>query len=56
MGANGNSLYSSPREAITAPQEEFVYLAWLHEGTGVRAPDFLAVVDAEDVVLARPPR
>ena len=31
-----------------APPEEFLYLACLHEGTGVDAPDFLAVVDAED--------
>jgi selenium-binding protein 1 len=42
------SFYSSPEEALEAPQEEFLYLACLHEGTGVEAPDFLAVVDAED--------
>src|SRR5262252_1178218 len=42
------SLYHSPEEAIEAPQEEFLYLACLHEGTGVDAPDFLAVVDAEE--------
>ena len=45
---NGNSFYSSPQEAIAAPPEEFLYLACLHEGTGVDAPDFIAVVDAED--------
>ena len=39
--------YASPREAFHAAPEEFLYLACLHEGTGVRAPDFLAVVDAE---------
>ena len=33
---------------MQAPPEEFLYLACLHEGTGVDAPDFLAVVDAED--------
>ena len=33
---------------MQAPREEFLYLACLHEGTGVDAPDFLAVVDAED--------
>jgi selenium-binding protein 1 len=33
---------------MQAPQEEFLYLACLHEGTAVDAPDFLAVVDAED--------
>jgi 56kDa selenium binding protein (SBP56) len=40
------TLYASPEEARNAPPEEFLYLACLHEGTGVRAPDFLAVVDA----------
>jgi selenium-binding protein 1 len=43
-----NSFHASPREAMTAPAEEFLYLACLHEGTGVQAPDFLAVIDAED--------
>jgi len=42
------SFYSSPAEAMQAPQEEFLYLACLRVGTGVDAPDFLAVVDAED--------
>jgi selenium-binding protein 1 len=41
------SFYASPEEALRARPEEFLYLACLHEGTGVRAPDFLAVVDAE---------
>jgi selenium-binding protein 1 len=40
--------YGSPQEALQAPPEEFLYLACLHEGTGVDAPDFLAVVDAEN--------
>src|SRR5213594_2456499 len=42
------SFLPSPQEALNAPPEEFLYLACLHEGTGVEAPDFLAVVDAED--------
>jgi methanethiol oxidase len=42
------SLYASPKEAMKAPPEELLYLACLHGGTGVRAPDFLAVIDAED--------
>src|SRR3954468_23938808 len=42
------SLYASPEEALKAPPEEILYLACLHRGTGVRAPDFLAVVDAEE--------
>ena len=42
------SFHASPAEALHAPPEEFLYLACLHEGTGVDAPDFLAVVDAED--------
>lgn len=41
------SLYSSPQEAREAPPEEFLYAACLYEGTGIEAPDFLAVVDAE---------
>ena len=41
------SFHSSPQEAMTAPAEEFLYVACLREGTGVDAPDFLAVVDAE---------
>jgi selenium-binding protein 1 len=41
------SFYASPSEALEAPPEEFLYLACLHEGTGVEEPDFLAVVDAE---------
>jgi selenium-binding protein 1 len=32
---------------MQGPAEEFLYLACLHEGTGVERPDFLAVVDAE---------
>jgi methanethiol oxidase len=48
MGANANSLYASPADAISAPGEEFLYLACLHEGTGVRRPDFLAVIDVEE--------
>ena len=42
------SFHSSPQEAMQAPPEEFLYLACLHEGTGVEKPDFLAVVDAEE--------
>ena len=42
------SLYASPQAAQEGPKEEFLYLACLHEGTGVESPDFLAVVDAAD--------
>jgi selenium-binding protein 1 len=42
------SLHRSPQEALQAPREEFLYLACLREGTGVDAPDFLAVVDADE--------
>jgi selenium-binding protein 1 len=49
MSDNGStSLHRSPAEAMQAPPEEFLYLACLHEGTGVDAPDFLAVVDTAD--------
>jgi hypothetical protein len=39
------SFYGSPQEALKAPPEEFLYLACLHEGTGVDTPDLLALVD-----------
>jgi selenium-binding protein 1 len=42
-----HTFHASPAEALKAPPEEFLYLACLHEGTGVEAPDFIAVVDAE---------
>jgi selenium-binding protein 1 len=42
------TFYESPREAQRAPAEELLYVACLHEGTGVDAPDFLAVVDAKE--------
>jgi selenium-binding protein 1 len=48
MTSRDASLYSSPEEAQKAPREDLLYLACLHEGTGVRAPDFLAVIDAEE--------
>ena len=41
------SFHSSPEQALQAAPEEFLYLACLHEGTGIEKPDFLAVVDAE---------
>ena len=44
---NTASLYASPEDARKAPPEEVLYLACLHQGTGVAAPDFLAVVDAQ---------
>ncbi len=37
--------YASPQAAMQAPREEFLYVACLHEGTGVHEPDFLATVD-----------
>jgi methanethiol oxidase len=42
------SFLASPEDARNAPTEEFLYVSCLHEGTGVEAPDFLAVVDAAD--------
>jgi methanethiol oxidase len=43
------SFYISPEEAArAAPPEKLLYLACLHVGTGVDAPDFLTVVDAEN--------
>jgi methanethiol oxidase len=48
MSNSSPSFYASPAEASRAPAEELLYVACLHEGTGVEAPDFLAVVDAEN--------
>jgi 56kDa selenium binding protein (SBP56) len=51
MGDHPNhpdSFYASPAEAARAPAEEILYVACLHRGTGVEAPDFLAVIDAEE--------
>jgi selenium-binding protein 1 len=47
MSDSSPSFYASPAEATQAPAEEFLYVACLHEGTGVDEPDFLAVVDTE---------
>src|SRR5881396_4351139 len=41
------SFYASPEEAARAAPEKLLYLACLHEGTGVERPDFIAVVDAD---------
>src|ERR687889_1275869 len=51
MHDHGRSFYASPAEAMQAPAEEFLYVACLHEGTGVDKPDYLAVVDAESGAL-----
>ena len=40
-------MFATPDEAIKAPQEQYLYVACLHEGTGVDKPDFLAVVGTE---------
>ena len=50
------SFHASPEEALQAPPEELLYMACLHEGTGVAAPDFLAVLDARtgDVIHETP--
>ena len=41
------SMFATPDEAIKAPQEQYLYVACLHEGTGVDKPDFLAVVGTD---------
>ena len=42
-GGRPASFYASPQEALTAPREEFLYVACLHEGTDVDKPDFLGL-------------
>jgi selenium-binding protein 1 len=39
------SFYASPAEAQQAPREEYLYVTAMRTGTGVDAPDLLAVVD-----------
>ena len=39
------SFHASPAEAQRAPREENLYVAAMRAGTGIDAPDFLAVVD-----------
>jgi selenium-binding protein 1 len=38
-------MYHSPEEARQQPPEDYVYVACLYEGTGIKEPDFIAVVD-----------
>ena len=47
------SFHRSPKEAMQAVPEELLYLACLHAGTRGEAPDFIAVVDAEDGRIVR---
>ena len=50
------SFHATPAEATKAPPEELLYVACLHEGTGIAEPDFLAVVDADSgAVVNRTP-
>ena len=54
---NSPSFFASPADAMRAPAEEFLYVACLHEGTGIDEPDFIAVVDAgarRQIVSATP--
>ena len=37
--------YASPQDAQKAPREDILFVACLHEGTGIKEPDFLATVD-----------
>ncbi len=41
------TLYPTPRDAMKAPPEDVAYVAALYVGTGIEAPDFLAVVDVD---------
>lgn len=40
--------YSSPEEAIKAPQETVVYTICIYTGTGIEKPDYLATIDADE--------
>src|SRR5207248_11750043 len=41
------SFYASPEEAKQATPEELLYVACLDQGTDLKQPDFIAVVDAD---------
>jgi methanethiol oxidase len=47
MGSRPSSFHASPTEALAAPAERFAYVSAMHTGTGVDAPDFIAVVDTD---------
>ena len=37
--------YSSPSEAIKAPNEKLLYTIAIYTGTGIKKPDYLATID-----------
>lgn len=37
--------YANPREAGRGPREKLLYVTAIYEGTGVKAPDYLATID-----------
>ncbi|MDT2034041.1 MAG: selenium-binding family protein [Planktomarina sp.] len=39
--------YSSPAEAMKAPQEKLLYTIAIYTGTGIQKPDYLATVDVD---------
>ena len=39
--------YSSPQEAIKAPNEKLLYTIAIYTGTGIQKPDYLATVDVD---------
>src|SRR5947209_12025179 len=39
--------YASPQEAMKAEREKVLYTVALYGGTGIQAPDYLAVVDVD---------
>ena len=45
--------YSSPSEAIKAPNEKLLYTIAIYTGTGIQKPDYLATIDVESAARAR---
>jgi selenium-binding protein 1 len=39
--------FASPKEAVKGPREKHLFVACLYGGTGVKEPDYLAVVDTD---------
>ncbi len=39
--------YASPQEALKAPREKYLFVACTYANTGIKQPDYLAVIDAD---------
>jgi selenium-binding protein 1 len=47
LGAADTPGFASPKQAIQGPREKHLFVICLYGGTGIKKPDYLAVVDAD---------